>query len=322
VTSAPAGTLAAAAADVARALRLPFVAIDLVLDGATVRAAATGSPPTGVELRSEPLVHQGEVLGALVVAPRAPGERPGPAERRLLADLADQIGAAAQVVRLDLDLRRSREQLVLAREEERRALRRALHDEIGPAVAALALRAETTRRMLVADGVEAAAPALAELIGLRRDATATAGNLRRLAYDLRPPALDELGLIGALREHADRIAQDGPGFVIDAPHGLPELPAAVEVAAFRIAVEAMTNAVRHARAHTCTVRLECAGGELLLAIADDGAGWAAGFRAGVGITAMRERAHELGGSCAVGHGNAGGAVVTARLPIPADQVAS
>jgi len=319
VTSAPAGTLPAAAADVARALRLPFVAIDLVLDGATVRAAATGSPPTGAELRSEPLVHQGEVLGTLVVAPRAPGERPGPAERRLLADLADQIGAAAQVVRLDLDLRRSREQLVLAREEERRALRRALHDEIGPAVAALALRAETARRMLVADGVAPEAPALAELGGLRREATATAGNLRRLAYDLRPPALDELGLIGALREHAERIAQTEPAFVIDAPGGLPELPAAVEVAAFRIAVEAMTNVVRHAHAHSCTVRLECTGGELWLSIADDGAGWPAGFRAGVGITAMRERAHELGGSCAVGHGNAGGAVVTARLPIPAEE---
>lgn len=319
-SATPAETLPAAAADVARALRLPFVAIDLVLDGDTVRVATSGTPPAGAELHTEPLVHRGEALGALVVAPRAPGERPGPADRQLLADLADQIGVAAQVVRLDLDLRRSREHLVLAREEERRALRRALHDEIGPSVAALALRAETSRRLIVADGVAADAPVLAELVGLRHDATTAAGNLRRLAYDLRPPALDELGLVGALREHADRTAEAGPEYVVDAPGGLPELPAAVEVAAFRIAVEAMKNAARHAAAHRCTVVLGCDDGELRLVVADDGTGWPAGFRAGVGITAMRERAYELRGSCTVGETAAGGATITARLPIPAEPV--
>lgn len=308
-TAAPAGMLPAAAADVAQALRLPFVAVDLLRDGETVRAATAGSAPTGVELWAEPLVHQGEVLGALVVAPRAPGERPGAAERRLLADLADQIGAAAQVVRLDLDLRRSREQLVLAREEERRALRRALHDEVGPAVAALALRAETVRRMLPPDSA-----AGAELTGLRRAATAAAGVLRGLAYDLRPPALDELGLVGALREHAVRVAPPGLTITVDAPDGLAELPAAVEVAAFRIAVEAITNVVRHAGASTCTVELRRAVGELHLAVTDDGTGWPDGFRAGVGLTAMRERAHELRGSTTLSPGPRGGAEVLARLP--------
>ncbi|MHA6783020.1 ATP-binding protein [Pseudonocardia saturnea] len=316
-TSEPAGLLPAAAEDVARALRLPFVAVDLALDGETVRMATSGTPPPGAVLHAEPLVHQGETLGALVVAPRAPGERPGPADRRLLADLADQVGAAAQVVRLDVDLRRSREQLVLAREEERRALRRALHDELGPSVAALALRAETARRMLVADGVAEEADVLAELGGLRRDATAAAADLRRLAYDLRPPALDELGLVGALRERAERMGPGGPETVVDAPAGLPQLPAAVEVAAFRIAAEAMANAARHSAARCCTVQLGCAGDELRLAVIDDGAGRPEAFRAGVGITAMRERAHELRGGCTVGPGKAGGTVVTAWLPLPA-----
>jgi signal transduction histidine kinase len=321
-TTAPVGVLPAAAADVARALRLPFVAVDLELDGATVRMATSGTPPAGAVLHAEPLVHQGEVVGALVVAPRAPGEHPAPADRRLLADLAHQVGAAAQVVRLDVDLRRSREQLVLAREEERRALRRALHDELGPSVAALALRAETARRMLVAkgvdaDGVGADAAALDELGGLRHDATVAAGNLRRLAYDLRPPALDELGLVGALRERAAQVGPDGPLTVVDAPTGLPRLPAAAEVAAFRIAVEAMANATRHSGARSCTVQLGCGDGELRLVVTDDGKGWPEMFRAGVGISAMRERAYELRGGCTIGPGATGGTVVRAWLPLPA-----
>jgi signal transduction histidine kinase len=312
--TAPSGALPAAAADVAKALRLPFVAIDLVLDGGTVRMACAGTEPAGLELRSEPLVHQGEVLGALVVAPRAAHEQPGRAERLLLTDLARQIGAAAHVLRLDLDLRRSREQLVLAREEERRALRRALHDEVGPAVAALALRAETTRRMLT-PGNPAGQPALDELGRLRREATDAARALRVLAYDLRPPALDELGLVAALRAHADRALPDAAVTVI-APDDLPALPAAVEVAAFRIAAEAISNIARHAGARVCALRVDCRDGALELVVEDDGSGLADGFRSGVGVTAMRERAAELRGSCTLGASALGGARVTARLPLP------
>jgi signal transduction histidine kinase len=310
-TAEPAGALPAAAADVARALRLPFVAVDLLLDGATVRAATAGAAPAGTGWHHEPLVHRGEVLGALVVAARAPDEPIGPAERRLLADLAHQIGAAAQVLRLDLDLRRSREQLVLAREEERRALRRALHDEVGPAVAALALRAETARRLLPADG----GAADAELGRLRREATRTAGALRELAYDLRPPALDELGLVGALRERGGRLFPDPARLQIDGDDPA-ELPAAVEVAAYRIAVEAMANAARHGGAGWCGVRIARREGELEVVVEDDGPGFPDGFRSGVGLTAMRERAAELRGSCTLGASARGGAAVTARLPLP------
>jgi signal transduction histidine kinase len=324
-TTGPAGALPAAAADVAGALRLPFVAIDLLLDGATVRAATAGTAPVGAVLRSEPLVHRGEVLGALVVAARAPDEPIGPRERRLLVDLAHQIGAAAQILRLDLDLSRSREQLVLAREEERRMLRRALHDEVGPSVAALALRAETVRRLLAADGGPADGPAVVELGQLRREATRTAGALRELAYDLRPPTLDELGLVGALRERGTRLFPDTTQVRVtveaaadDLPElsELPELPAAVEVAAYRIAVEAMANAARHADARWCSVRITHREAELVLVVEDDGPGWPDGFRSGVGLTAMRERAAELRGACTLGTSARAGASVTARLPLP------
>jgi signal transduction histidine kinase len=307
--------LPAAAAEIAAALRVPFVGIDLLRDGATRRVAAAGAEPEHPERWSEPLVHRGEVLGALVVAPREPGERPGPAERRLLTGLAAQLAPAAQVLALDRDLHRSRERLVLAREEERRALRRALHDEIGPAVAALALRAETARRLLTADAAEPGAgggQAVAELTGLRRDATAAAGTLRRLAYDLRPPSLDELGLAGALREQADRLAPLAVDVTV--PAG-PGLPAAVEVAAYRIAVEAMANAARHAGGRRCAVRGEVDGRSLRLEIVDDGCGWPAGFRSGVGITAIRERVHELGGTCELGPAPGGGARVAVALPL-------
>lgn len=314
-TSSTTGVLPAAAADVQRALRVPFVAIDLAVDGATVRAATAGAAAPDGEAVEEPLVHRGETLGRLVVAHRAPGETPGPGDRRLIADLAHQIATAAEVARLHLDLQRSRERLVLAREEERRVLRRRLHDEVGPAVAALALQAETARRMLAAPGQPAEAAAVEVLGALRRDAVSTARVLRGLAYDLRPPALDDLGLVGALREHGARL--EPLAVTVEAPPDLGGLPAAVEVAAYRIAVEAMANAARHASAGACTVRLARGDGALLLDIADDGRGLPPGFRAGVGVTAMRERAAELGGTCEIGPGPSGGTRVTATLPFEA-----
>jgi two-component system NarL family sensor kinase len=158
---------------------------------------------------------------------------------------------------------------------------------------------------------------------LRREATRTAGALRELAYDLRPPALDELGLVGALRERGSRLfppatlVEVALDVAVDLAAGdLPELPAAVEVAAYRIAVEAMTNAARHAGAGWCGVRIAHRETELELLVEDDGPGWPAGFRSGVGLTAMRERAAELRGACTLGTSARGGASVTARLPLP------
>ena len=322
-TLAPDAVLPTITRTVTEALRLPYAAITLRQDGASVPVAATGMPvPDPVRL---PLVYQQEQVGELLLAPRAPGEDFGPADRRLLDDLARQAGIAAHAVRLTADLQRSRERLVTAREEERRRLRRDLHDGLGPALGAQMLKLGSARVLYPHD--PAAADALLE--ELERDMEAALADIRRLVYNLRPPALDDLGLVGAIRETAARYDQSAYGagiaatpngrlrVAVDAPERLPPLPAAVEVAAYRIAQEALTNVVRHAGARHCTIRvsLDDAPPALCLEITDDGVGVPETRTPGVGLTSMRERAEELGGSCAVESPPGGGTRVLARLPL-------
>ena len=229
----------------------------------------------------------------------------------VLTVLASQAGVAVHAVRLAADLQRSRERLVTAREEERRRLRRDLHDGLGPALAGLVFRLDATERLLPAEPGRAAE----HVAAVRADLKGTIGDVRRLVDGLRPPALDELGLVAALREHA---ARGGEVIVdVDAPHPLPLLPAAVEVAAYRIITEALTNVTRHAAARTCTVRLR-AGEALHLEIADDGCGMPDTCAPGVGLLSMRERAVELGGTCVVDSRAGGGTTVSVRLPLTSE----
>jgi two-component system, NarL family, sensor kinase len=173
----------------------------------------------------------------------------------------------------------------------------------------VSLSSSARRATLLRRDADAADALLAELVLETQTAIA---EVRRLVYDLRPPALDELGLVGALRQHVNRF----PGLDVEvrAPSDLPGLPAAVEVAAFRIASEAVTNAARHADARRCVVELS-ANGSLELWISDDGRGLPAAFAPGVGLTSMRERAAELGGACAFERAPQGGSVIRARLPL-------
>jgi two-component system, NarL family, sensor kinase len=155
------------------------------------------------------------------------------------------------------------------------------------------------------------------VLKVKRQTKLAIGEIRRLVDDLRPPALDELGLISALREHAAHYSQLGALLVeVDAPESVPVLPAAVEVAAYRIAVEGLRNAARHAQARRCVIRLRLDDG-LTVEIVDDGNGLPAQARLGVGIDSMRERAAELGGACLVETAPMGGVRVFARLPLPA-----
>ena len=139
-------------------------------------------------------------------------------------------------------------------------------------------------------------------------------------YALRPPVLDELGLVSALREHAAQL-QHGSSIPITllTPESLPPLPAAVEVAAYRIVLEALTNVVRHAQAHTCTLTLEVVADPgrqaLRVVIADDGVGLATDRQAGVGLSSMRERAVELGGTWTISSAPGDGTQVVALLPL-------
>jgi signal transduction histidine kinase len=201
---------------------------------------------------------------------------------------------------------------VATREEERRRLRRDLHDGLGAQLAGLNVQAGTLRRLIPHD------PDAADelVLELREELRGAIADIRRLVYDLRPPALDDLGLVEAMRQLAERYgSKDGPlRVVVEAPEDLFDLPAAVEVSAYRISQEALTNVARHARATTCVVRL-AVNDNVALEIVDDGVGIPAGRSAGVGLSSMHERAEELGGTCTVEALPEGGTRVLARLPL-------
>jgi len=255
-------------------------------------------------------VYQAELVGQLLVAPRAATRSFNPAERHLLQNIARQASSAVHASQLTNRLQRSRERLVTTREEERRRLRRDLHDGLGPQLATLTLKVDAARNHLDSDP-EKAELLLMELKGQIQDAI---HDIRRLVYALRPPALDQLGLVSALQETVT--SQNGhPGLRIslDAPDEPLLLPAAVEVAAYRIAQEALTNVVRHARASCCTIRLTLEEG-LHLTVSDDGRGLPPLYDAGVGLASMRERAAELGGRLVIEAAPGEGTVVRAFLP--------
>jgi len=298
---------------IAAALRLPYVAVELLGDPPAQPTAAYGTA-TDPEPVVIPLTHGGDAVGRLVVGRRDTRDDLTPAECRLLGDLGSQVAVAAHAVLLDRALRRSRERLVVGREEERRRLRRDLHDGLGPALAGLALGVDAARNMLRSD--PRSADAL--LADLKHETLGCVGEVRRIVEDLRPPALDELGLLPALTAFVDRLStrDEALQVAVQAPDPLPRLPAAVEVAAYRIATEAMTNVARHAHARTCLLRLEV-GDDLTLEVSDDGVGVPAGRLPGVGLPSMAERAAELGGRCVVGRLDGGGTQVLAHLPLAA-----
>ena len=300
---------------IAEALRLPYVGLELIGDaGEFAIAAETGSGEPDVV--TVPLTHGAEPVGRLVLGIRS-GERGFRTdELGLLEDLARQAGTAIHALRLRDDLARSHERLVFAREEERRRLRRDLHDGLGPTLASIGLRAEASAETLTSD--PATARRLLDELGA--EVRAALADIRRVVDGLRPPALDELGLLGAIEQQAGRL-ESGPGsaagtrIVVDRPAApLPDLPAAVEVAAYRIAVEALTNVVRHSGAHSCEVRIR-AGDDLTIEVDDDGRGFPPGQRAGTGMESMRGRAAELGGTLAIVPRPGGGVRVVVRLPI-------
>ena len=281
------------------ALRLPFAA--LRRDGREL--AAAGRP--SATLHTVPLVFHGARVGELIVGVRPGDRRLAAADLAVLDLLAAPLAAALHASTLAEEVQASRERIVAAREEERRRLHRDLHDGLGPALTGAGFKADAAHN-LVADAPERAGTLLAEL---RRDIREAIDDVRRLVYGLRPPALDEFGLAGALRRHGEALPL---AVTIDAPATLPALPAAVEVAVYRIATEALTNAARHAQAGAAYVELAI-DSAVRLSIVDDGTPDGP-WTPGVGLTSIRERAAELGGNCTAGPTPTGGRVV-AVLPL-------
>ena len=294
---------------VAQALKLPYVAIGLLQDDTLTIAASFGRKEADTALRL-PLVYQTERIGELLLAARSPGETFTPADLRLLDDLARQAGVAVHAVRLTTDLKHSRERLVAAREEERRRLRRDLHDGLGPQLASQILTLTVVRRLLRQEP-DTAEALLAQVMVHAQDAI---NDIRRLVYALRPLALDDLGLADALREQFAQYQASGITFTLEIPEPLPPLSAAVEVACYRIVQEAVTNVMRHAKATICTIHLSV-GEALCLEITDNGIGLPPIARSGVGLTSMSERATELGGACVIEPLPTGGTRVGVRLPL-------
>lgn len=318
-------------ATVASALKLPYAAITLAAAGTpdassgtdeqvtsspphelAERVAAEHGSPAPIALRL-PLAYGAEKVGDLYLAARSGETSFATADERLLKDLAAHAGVVVHAVRLTADLQAARERLITAREEERRRLRRDLHDGLGPQLASLILTLTAAREYLTRDPV-AADTLLAELATHVQGAIA---DVRRLVYELRPPSLDDLGLAGALRDQASRYSHGGLEVWVDAPGALRPLPAAVEVAAYRVCLEALTNVVRHAQAHKCVITLrQGEEHELHIEVSDDGVGMATGATMGVGLRSMRERAEELGGMCVIEPAPSSGTRVRLSLPLP------
>lgn len=304
--------LGSVAKTVADSLRLPYAAVELRQGNSWVPAAAWGEKPSVV--KAFPLVSQRETVGRLLVGQRSPGEQLGAEDERLLEDLARQVGPTAHAVALRGALEASLAKRVAAREEDRRRLRRDLHDELGPTLAGLTLGLDTARSLANGQGNPEALQQL--LSRLKAETQQAVTDVRRIVYGLRPPALDELGLAGSLREEIARLRREAPGVAITLHcqgDDLAGLPAAVEVAAYRIVTEALTNVVRHSGACSCEVHINLDQG-LTIDVYDDGVGFPEGWRAGVGITAMRERAAELGGDLGIQPREPHGTSIAARLP--------
>ena len=317
--TAPTDALRETLALLARRLRLSWAAIEVYGEGPDDRIATAIGEPLGSPTVIDLVVGRTGV-GRLELTAAADRDPFGAADRRLLEDVGAQVGALAQAVAINRDLQRSRRGIVTAREEERLRVRRDLHDGLGPSLATLAMRLDAARDLIADD------PAQAEdLVGqLAEQAREEIAEVRRLVDGLRPPALDQLGLVSALRQRADEHnlaagashAHPGMTWVLQADDDLGPLPAAVEVAAYRIVVEAVNNAGRHSEADCCHVVLHRDDDRLHITVRDSGVGLAnAGH--GVGLASMRERARELGGTCTVTSGAGAGTLVEATLPLAA-----
>jgi len=304
-------------ATLCRVMRFPYGAI--IVQGQRVAAVGRveSTPSDGMSSTDATQLTWGEEsLGELVVGLR-PGEtKLAAADRQTLDLLAGPLAVAVRAGLLSAELSRSREQVITAREEERRRLRRDLHDGLGPVLTGVVLNAEAALRLVDTDPRRSA-----ELIGKLRDQTSGAlTDIRRLVYDLRPPALDSLGLVGALEEYAMLLTTRADGapltVTVRATGAFARLPAAVEVAAYRIVTEALTNVTRHSSATSAMVTVAVDDSALAVAVHDDGVNVGAGWQPGVGLTSIRERAGELGGQCTIATDRTGGRV-DVRLPIPA-----
>ncbi|MCH6266839.1 ATP-binding protein [Neobacillus citreus] len=312
------------------ALRLPYAGIFININGKETLAAASGK--VKFDIHTLPIIHGGEELGTLHLSSRSLNEVFTGEDNKLIEVILRQAGPVLQNVKMTLgmkllanDLQQSRERLVLAREEERLHIRRNLHDDLAPRLMSLAFNVAAAEQYIERNP----AKALELMEGLRQVIRSTVDEIRTMVHGLRPPTLDEFGLLGSIQARVDEIRKTSEEvsvtsevssieIYLEAPESLPVLPAAVEVAAYRIITEALVNVIRHSNATKCTVRLTIVENTLELEVTDNGVGFPDKLRpsqnGGIGLTSIRERALELGGKCEMESLETGGARVRAVLP--------
>jgi two-component system NarL family sensor kinase len=297
-------TLAAA---VAEAFRVPYVRVEVLGPAGEGLAATHGSAPAAT--RSFPIGYRDTRIGSIELPDGGIRGMLSRRDRVLLLDVVRQAAIAVRSSLLARELQESREQLVLAREEDRRRIRRDLHDGLGPVLGGVAMRLDAAGNAVATD------PETAHRLVLqsRAEITEALADVRRLVHGLRPPALDDLGLLAAVEQQADRYRSAGLAVEVEVD-AVVGLPAAVEVAAYRIVSEALANVTRHAHATSCTVTLARGPVDLAVEVCDDGRGIAADVVAGVGLRSLRERVEELGGRYEVVCPPEGGTRVRAWLP--------
>lgn len=299
----------------------PVLALDavreaLVLPYASIRAGGEPLAASGTEVthtRVLPLRLGEDEVGEVVVGLRAGDLGLSATDVDVLRIVAPLLAQTLRARQMSRDLQKSREAVVAAVEEERRRLRRDLHDGLGPTLSGVAFATDAARNQVRSDPVRADEL----LVQMRADTAHAITEIRRLVEGLRPPALDELGLEGAIRQHSATLhsAAGVPlPVTVDVPSPLPPLPAATEVAAYRIVVEALTNVVRHSSASRASVHLAVSDGALALTVDDDGRP-SGPWTPGVGIASMRERALQVGGTLTA-YETSEGWLVEASIPLP------
>jgi signal transduction histidine kinase len=283
------------------------VARELRLAQATIVLGDVAGPDRDALMM--PLVHRGEQIGTLVLVPRH-GERLGRADRRLAGELGRVVAIAAAAIRFGEDLEVSKRLLERSYDDERRRVRRDLHDGLGPTLASLRLKLGAAQRH-----VDRASAAM--LDEMKHDVAEAIREVRRIVDGLQPSTVEDLGLVPALRllvDDVNRSSTDGPAIVLDADDDVGELPAALAGAAYRVVGEALANVVRHSRAQRCHVSVRC-DGALDLRISDDGVGFDPARASGTGLRSIRTRVEELGGRAELTATPGAGTTLTVSLPV-------
>jgi len=308
----PDDLLQTSAMTISQSLKIPYVGIAIRHGQELILQTEYGK--NGIPTQTFDLIHRNEAVGELIVGQRSPGEPLNSADQAVLSSVAQQLGAVVLAVRLQTDLQTAREKLVIAREEERRRLRRDLHDGLGPSLASLPLKIDAA-----IDLIEQGNPSSIDLlVNVKSQTQSLVADVRQVVHNLRPPALDELGLVEAIRGSISRMSHPNGLKIELLADQLPKrLSAAVEVAIYHIVLEAVTNVVKHAKARHCTVKLSkrLDPTYLNIAIQDDGIGLPQPIIPNVGLQSIRERSEELGGSFHISSGETSGTTIQILLPL-------